>query len=132
MMIPTKIITNRKYDKFREEIKALVEICTPENVQIRYILEYRVFKHETLEKVCKILQEFNLDTVFTSSGMSLDNIDDNLIACNFLTMKSNIKSICTGNVFSDKQVKLVKNTPNIAGVRFFYTSAIELFNKISV
>ena len=99
---------------------------------IRYILEYRIFKHETLDKVCKILQEFNLDTVFTSSGMTLDNVEDNLIACNFLTMKSNIKSICTGNVYTDKHVKLIKNTQNISGVRFFYTSGLELFNKISV
>jgi deoxyribose-phosphate aldolase len=132
LMIPTKVITNRKYDKFREEIKALTELCGPENVGIRYILEYRIFKHETLDKVCKILQEFNLDTVFTSSGATLDNVEDNLIACNFLTMKSNIRSICTGNVYNDKHVKLIKNTPNISGVRFFYTSGLELFNKISV
>jgi len=132
LMIPTKVIANRKYDKFRDEIKGLVEICTPENISIRYMLEYRVFNHETLSKVCQILQEFKLDTVFVSSGMMLDNLEDNLIVCNFLTVKASIKTICTANTYTDKHVKLVKNTPNIEGIRFFHIAGLELFNKISI
>jgi len=96
------------------------------------MLEYRVFNHETLSKVCQILQEFKLDTVFVSSGMMLDNLEDNLIVCNFLTVKASIKTICTANTYTDKHVKLVKNTPNIEGIRFFHIAGLELFNKISI
>lgn len=132
IMIPTKIITNRKYDKFREEIKNLLELCQPLNISIRYILEYRMYSHEVLAKVCQILKEFNLDTVFPSTGTMIDNIEDNLIACNFLSTKTTVKPICTGNIFNSNHVKIIKNMTNLYGIRFFYTSGLELFNKISV
>ena len=132
VMIPTKIITNRKYDKFRDEIKNLLELCSPNNIQIRYILEYRVYNHEVIAKVCQILQEFGINTVFPSTGMMIDNIEDNLIACNFLMTKTGIKTICTGNLYTHSHVKSVKNMTNLHGIRFFYLSGLELFNKISI
>ena len=132
VVIPTKAITNRKYDKFREEIKNLIEICFPYNVTIRYILEYRVYSHEVLAKICQILKEFGVETVLPSTGIMIDNIDDNLIACNFLYTKAGIKPICTGNVFNNNQVKSVKNMTILDGIRFFHLSGLQLFNKISI
>lgn len=132
LMIPTKIITNRKYDKLREEIKNILELALQYNIEIRYIIEYRVYSHEVLAKVCQIFKEFGINIIFPSSGTMLDNIDDNLIACNFLTTKTNIKTVCTGNIFNEKQAKSVKQTSNLYGVRFFYLSGLELFNKISI
>ena len=132
IVIPTKAISNRKYDKLREEIKNLIELCSENYIEIRYILEYRVFSHEVLAKVCQILKEFGLNTVLPSTGIMIDNIDDNLIACNFLTVKSQVKTICTGNIFNEKQAKLVKKMVDLQGVRFFYHHPLELFNKISI
>jgi|688.fasta_scaffold190297_2 deoxyribose-phosphate aldolase len=132
IMLPTKIISNRKYDKFREEIKNLVELCNENYIEIRYILEYRVFSHEVLAKVCQILKESGLKTILPSSGMMIDNIDDNLIACNFLTTKSNINTICTANIYTEKQVKSVKRNSELYGIRLFYLPSLELFNKISI
>jgi deoxyribose-phosphate aldolase len=131
IMLPTKMISNRKYDKFREEIKNLIELCNENYIEIRYILEYRVFSHDVLAKVCQILKELGLNTILPSTGMMLDNIDDNLIACNFLRTKSNINTICTGNIYNEKQVKSIKKLVDLYGIRLFYLPALELFNKIS-
>lgn len=132
IVIPTKAVTNRKYDKLREEIKNLIEICFTHNIGIRYILEYRVYSHEVLAKICQIFREFGLETVFPSSGIMIDNIDDNLIACNFLSTKSDIKAICTANIYNPNHVRSIKNMTNLDGVRFFYLSGLQLFNKISI
>lgn len=132
VMMPTKAITNRKYDKFREEIRSLIEICLGYNITIRYILEYRVYNHEVLAKICQILKEFGIDTILPSTGIMIDSIEDNLIACNFLHTKTGIKTICTGNVYNPTQVKSVKNMTNLEGIRFFYLPGLELFNKISI
>lgn len=132
IMMPTKTITNRKYDKLREEIKNLVELCGSSDIKIRYILEYRVYNHEVIAKVCQILQEFGVDTVFPSTGIMIDNIEDNLIACNFLKTKTGIKTICTGNLYTNHHVRAVKNMTNLDGMRFFYLAGLELFNKISI
>jgi deoxyribose-phosphate aldolase len=132
IMIPTKIITNRKYDKFRDEIKNLIEACFAHNIKIRYILEYRTYSHEVIAKVCNVLQEFGLDTVFPSSGLMIDNIEDNLIACNFITTKTNIKTICTGNIYQEKHIQNIKNMTNLEGIRFFYLNGLEMLSKISI
>lgn len=132
VMIPTKAISNRKYDKLREEIKNLTELCGEHSIGIRYILEYRVFSHEVLAKVCQIMKEFGVQTIFPSTGIMLDNIDDNLIACNFLMAKSSINTICTGNIFNQKHSVSTKKMTDLHGVRFFHLSTIELFNNISI
>lgn len=129
LMIPTKIITNRKYDKFREDIRTNLEICNENNVKLRYILEYRVYSHEILAKVCQILVDFGVTTVLPSSGIMIDDISDNLIACNFLMTKSKIDTICTGNIYQEKHVNLVKNITNLYGIRLSNLSSLAIFQN---
>jgi len=125
LFLPTKMIINRKYDKFRDDIKSNFDICFEKNVKIRYILEYRVFSHEILAKVCQILASFGIDTIIPSSGMMIDDINDNLIACNYFTTKSHMKTICNGNIYNPSHVKLINNT-NIYGIRLHHINAIKL------
>lgn len=126
LFLPTKIISNRKYDKFREDIRSNLEICSEANVKLRYVLEYRVFSHEILSKVCSIMVDFGIDTAIPSSGHMIDDINDNLIACSYLKTKSNIKAICNGNIYTQKHVENIKKA-NVYGVRFHYVNSIGLF-----
>jgi deoxyribose-phosphate aldolase len=127
LFIPTKIVSNRKYDKFREDVRTNLEICQENNVKLRYILEYRVYSHEVLAKVCQILLTFGIDSVFPSSGIMIDDVSDNLIACNFLSTKSKINTICTGNCYNSNQVSIVKNNTNLYGMRFFHIPNLASF-----
>lgn len=124
LFIPTKIITNRKYDKFREDIRTNIKICNDSNIELRYMLEYRVYSHEVLAKVCQILTDLGIKTVFPSSGIMIDDINDNLIACNFLTVKSGIKTITTGNIYHEKQINTVSKTQELFGIRFTNTHSL--------
>lgn len=124
LMIPTKAITNRKYDKFREDIKTNLEICEKASIQLRYMLEYRVYGHEILAKTCQILKEFGISTILPSTGMMLDDINDNLIACSFLKEKSGINTICTGNIYLEKHMKNVINS-NVYGMRYHHLNILK-------
>jgi deoxyribose-phosphate aldolase len=126
LFIPTKIITNRKYEKFRDDIRTNLEICRENNIKLRYILEYRVYNHEVLAKVCQILLDFGVDTILPSSGTMIDDINDNLIACNFLMTKSKINTICTGNIYTEKQALTIKNMDNLYGIRLFHLPSIKI------
>lgn len=125
LFLPTKIIINRKYDKFREDIKSNFDICFEKNAKLRYILEYRVFNHEVLAKVCQILMSFGIDTILPSSGMMIDDIHDNIIACNYFLTKTGIKPICNGNIFNDNHVKLVNNS-NVHGIRLHHLKSLDI------
>lgn len=128
IVAPNKILANRKYDKFREDIKANLDLCLENKVELRYVLEYRVFSHEVLAKVCQILKSFNINTVLPSSGVLLDDINDNLIACNFLNAKSDINVVCNGNIYLDKHIKLAINSNNY-GLRLYHKNSIDLLVK---
>lgn len=118
LVIPTKIITNRKYDKFRDDIRNNIKLCNDANIELRYILEYRVYSHEVLAKVCQILTDLGVKTIFPSSGTMIDDINDNLIACNFLMTKSQVKTIATGNIYNEKQINSVTKMQELFGIRF--------------
>lgn len=124
LMIPTKIITNRKYDKFREDIKNNLEICAKSSIKLRYMLEYRVYGHEVLAKTCQILKEFGISTILPSTGMMLDDINDNLIACTFLKEKTGINTICNGNIYLAKHMQNIINS-NIYGIRYHHLNLLK-------
>jgi deoxyribose-phosphate aldolase len=116
LFIPTKVITNRKYDKLREDIKSNIDICFSHNVELRYVLEYRKYSHEVLAKICQILKSFNLNKILPSSGTMIDDINDNIIACKFLNTKTNINTICTGNIYTPNHIELLYKS-NLFGFR---------------
>lgn len=110
--IPFFHIINRKYSKFRDDIKKNLELCSKSNTELRYILEYRKFDHQILSKVCEILMENNINTVYPSTGLFLDNIEDNTIACAYLHEKTGIKTIVNGNIWRKSQIdSLLKIKP---------------------
>lgn len=128
IVAPCKILANRKYDKLREDIKNNLDICNENNLKLRYILEYRVFNHEILAKACQILSSFGVSHVFPSTGQMIDDINDNIIAAKYLSAKSNIKVILTGNVWNSKQIDNIKNS-SFDGMRLYNLNSIELFLK---
>jgi deoxyribose-phosphate aldolase len=101
--MPQNLAANRRYDKIRDDIKYTMEFCSTNNLQPRYILEYRTFDHHCLKKICEIFESFKITYVFPSTGFFLDNLADNILASVFLYQNSkDLNVISTGNVWADK------------------------------
>jgi deoxyribose-phosphate aldolase len=128
MTVPAKSILNRKYDKLREDIKINLEICQSSNIDLRYMLEYRVFNHETLAKACQIFMTMGISTILPSTGQLIDDINDNIIAAKYLASKSGVSVICNGNIWTKKQVENIQNSKT-HGIRLHYLASLELFLK---
>lgn len=106
--MPYFTVVNRKYAKFRDDIKKNIALCNNYNIQLRYILEYRKFDHQLLIKACEILLECGVNIVYPSTGLFLDNIDDNIIACAYLNNKTGINTIVNGNVWKNDQIQHIQ------------------------
>lgn len=126
--IPFYYMINRKYDKLREDIAKNFLECAKYNIELRYILEYRRFEHSLLAKICDILVENSITTIYPSTGFFIDNMDDNIIACAYLTEKSKIKTIVNGNLWQTKQAdSIIKMNPphvsinNLNGLDIFFS-----------
>jgi len=109
--MPQTLATNRKYDKVREDIKSIIDFSKENNLEIRYILEYRFFDHYCLKKICEIFDDFGIKYVYPSTGYFLDNLADNILASIFLYQNSkDINVISTGNMWSDKHFETIKKS----------------------
>jgi deoxyribose-phosphate aldolase len=128
IVIPSNYLTNRKYDKIREDIKYQKEICQ----NIRYILEYRVFDHQYLKKMTDILMSNDLTTICISTGQSLDILSDAIIAAEFLRSQFNgLKTIISANFWNDKHFNLINNYKPYAIRCSYIDSIISLSHFIS-
>lgn len=104
IVIPSNYLTNRKYDKIREDIKYQKDLCQ----NIRYILEYRSYDHQYLKKMTEILLANNLNTVCISTGQSLDILSDSLIASQFLTGQvEGLQTIISANFWNNRHFELL-------------------------
>lgn len=127
IVMPQNLASNRKYDKIREDVKQTLDICTANKIEPRYILEYRVFDHHCLKKICEILDTFGIKKVFPSTGYFIDNLADNLIASAFLHQNSkDLQIICSANIWNPKQFDTV-NKANIFGLRISYIDILRNF-----
>lgn len=127
--MPQNLAANRKYDKIRDDVKAVKDICDPINVKIRYILEYRIFDHRCLKKICEIFDENNIGYAFPSTGFFIDNLADNLIASSFLHQNSKeLNIIATGNTWTDKHFDILIRS-EVFGLRTFSPHTIKNFRK---
>lgn len=129
ILVPSHYLTNRKYDKFREDIKNIKTICDLSEVHLRYILEYRIYSYELLYRICQILIEHDIDTVIPSSGYGLDDISDNILASALIYKKNpSLKIICNGNIWSPKHIDLIEKA-NLSHIRVNSINALDLLNK---
>jgi deoxyribose-phosphate aldolase len=103
--IQSYYLINRKYDKIRDDIKKNLDLC--QNKQLRYILEYRKFDHQILAKACEILISCGVNIIYPSTGFFIDNLDDNILACQYLNKKTGINTIINGNTWTKKQIDQV-------------------------
>lgn len=109
--MPQNLATNRKYDKIREDIKIILDFSKENNLEIRYVLEYRFFDHYCLKKICEIFDDFGIKYVYPSTGYFLDNLADNILASIFLYQNSkDLNVISTGNMWNTKHFETIKKS----------------------
>lgn len=122
------LLCNRKYEKFREDIRLVLESATQLNLEVRYILEYRVFTYYLLYKVSQILKTQGIKTIYPATGYGLDDINDNLVASALINKKIPINIICNGNIWNQNQV-LSLNKANLFGLQVNSLSALKLLHE---
>lgn len=126
--MPQNLAANRKYEKIREDIRNIKTICGTK-VKIKYILEYRLFDHRCLKKICSIFDDYKIEFAAPSTGFFIDNLADNLIASSFLHENSKeIHVIATGNAWTERHFSILYKS-GVYGFRTFNLESLKKFNK---
>ena len=118
LVIPNHALCNKKYDKFRQDINIHKDLCDRHNVELRYILDYRIFTEYMLYKIAQMLLAHKIDVIYPSTNLFLDNITDNIIASMMISKKvPYIDVIVNGNAWNDDHISLIMNNPKIYGYK---------------
>lgn len=128
VVIPSHATCNRKYDKIRDDIKSNLELCLEHNIELRYMIDYRIFSYDTLYKIAQILLSGGIGVIYPSTASFLDDINDNMIASALINKKvPQIKIICTGNLWNQNQADIVKRA-NLYGIKVNSINGLKLLS----
>lgn len=127
IVIQNNLLNLKKYDKIKIDIEQNLTVCNKYNIPLYYYIEYRVFTHQSLIKVCELLYSCGIQNVYISTGYRLDNPEDNLIAVTLIKSKSPINVIFTANLWTEKHAEIIKKNK----IDCFRTSSLETLRLIS-
>lgn len=129
VVCPNHALCNRKYDRFRLEVDIFKQICFDNQVDLKYVLEYKTFTLPLLHKIADILYTKKLNTIYPSTSYSLDGISDNILVSMMLLKKNpNLNIIVNGQAWTDAHVELILSNEQIFAYK---TSNIHILEKLS-
>lgn len=129
VVCPNHALCNRKYDRFRLEVDIFKQICFDNQVDLKYVLEYKTFTLPLLHKIADILYTKKLSTIYPSTSYSLDGISDNILVSMMLLKKNpNLNIIVNGQAWTDAHVELILSNEQIFAYK---TSNIHILEKLS-
>jgi len=117
LVAPNHPLCNKKYDKLQKDIVEQKKVCDKNNVELRYVLDYRTYNQYTIEKTSHIFYKNGIKTIYPSNNYLLDNIVDNLIASVTISKKVPINIIVNGNVWTDHHVDILLKNSKIYGYK---------------
>ncbi len=129
VVCPNHALCNRKYDRFRLEVDIFKQICFDNQIDLKYVLEYKTFTLPLLHKIADILYTKKLNTIYPSTSYSLDGISDNILVSMMLLKKNpNLNIIVNGQAWTDAHVELILSNEQIFAYK---TSNIHILEKLS-
>ena len=79
LVLNNSYVKEENWKKIRKDLKDCLSVCSSHNVEMRVILEYRLFPIKTVLLICDLLAEIGVYNVINSTGFVVDNISDNAL-----------------------------------------------------
>ena len=73
LVLNNSFIKEENWRKIREDLKACKAVCNENNIELRVIIEYRLFPVKTVLLMCDLLYTANIYTVINSPGFVADD-----------------------------------------------------------
>tara|TARA_R100000008_G_C3552721_1_gene151390 strand:- start:125 stop:757 length:633 start_codon:yes stop_codon:yes gene_type:complete len=108
LVIHNGYIKEKNWRKIKEDLKACMSICDQNNVNIRAIIEYRLFPVETVLLICDLLNTIGIHNVVNSTGFVVDDINDNAIISHQMQDKTGVFVTSCVRAFKEKHIRIFK------------------------
>jgi len=116
--------------EIENDAKAVSNVCLEYDIELRIILEYKLFNPHKLRKVCDMLYSLGVKTVVTATGQIADTTVDHAIFGYEVNTISGLDVIMCSRLWSQRHIDVFKNV-NPSGFRFIsLDSAKTYLNKL--
>jgi len=110
-------IKEESWRKIKEDLKSCLAVCKQHNVELRPIVEYRLFSPKTVLLLCELLSKMHVSFLINCTGSFVDDLDDNTIMCHDIQTKTDLLVIACSKLIDKKYFNLFSSM-EIHGVRF--------------
>tara|TARA_R100001129_G_scaffold24500_1_gene15817 strand:+ start:2061 stop:2708 length:648 start_codon:yes stop_codon:yes gene_type:complete len=120
-------IKDRNYVKAEKEIKGLLRMCNDYGSSLRVIIHHNLnYLNESIA-ISMFLKECGVEYIIPASGFHNDDIFDNILTCSAISNKVDLKTVCNGYIWLEKQFNTAINS-NISILRLYSLNLISTFS----
>ena len=98
-------IKEKNWRKIGDDLKACLALCNDNKVGFRAIIEYRLFKPETVLLMCDLFNTIGVHHVINSTGFVADDISDNAIISHEMQEKTGVFVTSCVRAYTESQIK---------------------------
>ena len=124
LVINNSYIKEKNWRKIREDLKACLSICNQNSVELRAIIEYRLFSVDTVLLMCELFNANGVYHVINSTGFVADDISDNAIISHQMQEKTGVFVTSCVRAFTESHIKTFEDM-DIYTLRLMSTKIVE-------
>jgi len=109
LVINNSYIKEENWRKIREDLKACLAICKEHNIELRALIEYRLFPLKTVLMMCDLFNMNGVHHVINSTGFIADDISDNAITSHQMQEKTGVLVTSCVRAFTAPQIQTFKD-----------------------
>jgi len=109
LVINNSYVKEKNWRKIKDDIKSCRAVCDQNNVEMRAIIEYRLFPVDTVLLICELLSSQGVTNIINSTGFLVDDITDNAIISYEIAKKTGCLVTPCVRAFDRSHVDLFKD-----------------------
>ena len=109
LVINNSYVKEKNWRKIRKDLKACLSVCNQNNIELRAIIEYRLFSVDTVLLMCELFTANGVHHVINSTGFVVDDISDNAIISHQMQEKTGVFVTSCVRAFTESHIQTFKD-----------------------
>jgi len=124
LVLNNSFIKEENWRKIREDLKACQAVCNEHGIELRVIIEYRLFPVKTVLLMCDLLYNSGVYNIINSTGFVADDLSDNAIISYEMQNKTGVQVTPCVRAFSKDHIKMFEDI-DVYALRLISSKATE-------
>ena len=117
LMLNNGYVAERNWSRIKKDLKSCLSVCRQDDVELRPIIEYRLFDVETVLSLCAVLDTLGIERIINSTGCIVDDFHDNAVISYQIQRKTSLSVVYGGPVLNNDHYEILQKM-KIHAVRF--------------